>query len=64
MEEQSFQDLIAKMSVSETDSGVIMPSTMNVLLLGYSKTKYLLKFFSFNNFPISERCSARGYHCR
>lgn len=49
-EEQSFHDPIAKVPVSETDSGVVMPYGMNVVLLGHSESKDLLKFFSLHDF--------------
>ncbi len=49
-EEQRFHDPIAKVPVHETDSGVVLPYGMNVVLLGHSESKDLLKFFSLHDF--------------
>lgn len=49
-EEQQYVDPIAKIPVEETDSGVVMPYGMNVVLLGHGKAKDIVKFFSLHDF--------------
>jgi hypothetical protein len=49
-EEQQFHDDIEELPVNETDTGIVLPFGMNVVLLGKGSKKDLLKFFSFHDF--------------
>lgn len=49
-EEQRFFDPIAKVPVEESDSGIVLPYGMNVVLLGRGDQKDMLKFFSLHDF--------------
>lgn len=47
---QQFTDTVAKLPVDETDTGIVIPFGMNVVLLGKGQNKDLLKFFSLHDF--------------
>jgi len=49
-EKQQFYDNIAELPINETDTGVVLPFGMNVVLIGKGSKKDLLKFFSFHDF--------------
>lgn len=49
-EEQKFHDSVADLPVDEVDSGVVLPFSMNVVLLGKGTEKDVLKFFSIHDF--------------
>lgn len=51
-EEQKFYDTISKTHHNETDSGVVFPFGMNVVLLGNGMGKDLLKFYSIDEFSV------------
>lgn len=49
-EEQVFYDTIEELPVNETDTGLVFPFGMNIVLLGRGNDKDLLKFFSIDEF--------------
>ena len=49
-ERQLFTDSVAKLPIDETDTGIVIPYGMNVVLIGRGNDKDLLKFFSLHDF--------------
>lgn len=58
-ETQDFYDPFLKVPVKEVDEGVVVPFGMNIVLLGHSKEKDLMKFFSMHEiFPFPDGLQA------